>query len=213
MELEESGKIYESVSKFKVRGLKYNEVTEVYSTFAQAGGLTVTVKSENSRKIQDKDIKILKCIEEDGSCNLDEISRLTNISRSTIHYRLKKFRKMGLIKGTFAELDPQVLGLDITTVTFVNVSYDSGTAEEIGEKLASISGVFTVYYVLGDFDFIVIAKAKDKEDLKRILREIHAIDGVVKTGTHFVASTIKEEKRLLVNYNEEDLKRLFCGEK
>jgi DNA-binding Lrp family transcriptional regulator len=164
-----------------------------------------------SLKLEEKDLKILKCIEEDGNYNLDEISRLTNISRSTIHYRLKKFRKMGLIKGTFAELDPQVLGLDITTVTFVNVSYDSSTAEEIGEKLASISGVFTVYYVLGDFDFIVIAKAKDKEDLKRILREIHAIDGVVKTGTHFVTSTIKEEKRLLVNYNDEDLKKLFCG--
>ena len=166
-----------------------------------------------SLKLEEKDLKILKCIEEDGSCNLDELSKLTNISRSTIHYRLKKFRKMGLIKGTFAELDPQVLGLDITTVTFVNVSYDSSTAEEIGEKLASISGVFTVYYVLGDFDFIVIAKAKDKEDLKRILREIHAIDGVVKTGTHFVASTIKEEKRLLVNYNDEDLRKLFCGDK
>ncbi|WP_457554518.1 Lrp/AsnC family transcriptional regulator [Candidatus Pyrohabitans sp.] len=163
-----------------------------------------------SVRLEEKDIKILRCIDEDGSCNLDEISKRTSISRSTVHYRLKKFEKMGLIKGTFVELDPQVLGLDITAVTFVNVSYENATAEEIGEKLASIPGVFTVYYVLGDFDFIVIAKAKDREDLKRILREMHAIDGVVKTGTHFVASTIKEEKRLLVNYNDEILKKLFC---
>ncbi len=161
-------------------------------------------------KLEEKDIKILRCIDEDGSCNLDEISKRTSISRSTVHYRLKKFEKMGLIRGTFVELDPQILGLDITAVTFVNVSYENTTAEEIGEKLASISGVFTVYYVLGDFDFIVISKAKDREDLKRILREIHAIDGVVKTGTHFVASTIKEEKRLLVNYDDEVLKKLFC---
>ncbi len=161
-------------------------------------------------KLEEKDLKILRCLEENGSYNLDEISKITNISRSTVHYRLKKFKKMGLIKGTLIELNPEALGLDITTVTFVSVSYDNTTPEEIGQKLASISGVFAVYYILGDFDFIVIARAKDREDLKRILREIHAIDGVVKTGTHFVASIIKEEKRLLVNYNEDDLKKLFC---
>ncbi len=161
-------------------------------------------------KFEERDLKILKCIEQNGNCNLDEIAETTGMSRSTVHYRLKKYRKMGLIKGIFAELDPQKLGLDITTITFVNVRYDTSSAEEIGERLASISGVFAVYYVLGDYDFIIVAKAKDRDDLKRILREIHSIEGVIKTGTHFVASVVKEEKRILVNYNEEDLKKLFC---
>ncbi len=163
-----------------------------------------------SIKLTNKDIKILKCLEEDGIVNLDRLSKMTDISRSTIHYRLKKLKELGLIKRTFVELDPEALGLEITAVTFVNVNFDMCTAEEIGKKLTMISGVFTVYYVLGDFDFIVISRAKDKEDLKRILREIHALDGVVKTGTHFVATVLKEEKRLLVNYNEEEIRKLFC---
>ena len=163
-------------------------------------------------RLSEKDIKILKCLEENGSINLDEIAKLTNISRSTIHYRLKKLRECGLIKRTIVELDSEAMGLDITAITFVNVVFNNNTAEEIGKRLASISGVFSVYYVLGDFDFIVIMKAKDKEDLKRVLKEIHAIDGVVRTGTHFVATTIKEEKRLLVNYDDEKLRELFCGD-
>lgn len=158
----------------------------------------------------EKDIKILKCIDEDGDCNLDEISRRTNISRSTVHYRLKKFEKAGLIKGNIVEIDPQVLGLDMTTVTLVNASFENISAEEIGKEIASIQGVTVVYYVLGDFDFIVISKAKDREDLKRLLREMHSIDGVIKTGSHFVASSLKEEKRLLANYSEETLKKLFA---
>ena len=100
-------------------------------------------------KLEEKDLKILRCLEENGSYNLDEISKITN----------------------------------------------NTTPEEIGQKLASISGVFAVYYILGDFDFIVIARVKDREDLKRLLREINAIDGVVKTGTHFVASIIKFDRK------------------
>lgn len=164
-----------------------------------------------SLQLEEKDIEILRCIDEDGSCNLDEISQRTQISRSTVHYRLKKFEKMGLVKGTFVEIDPSALGLDITTVTLVNASFENRTAEDVGNKISSIQGITTVYYVLGDFDFIVVSKAKDREDLKRLLKEMHSIDGVIKTGSHFVASTIKEEKRVLANYNESTLKELFIG--
>jgi|Deesub1362A_J573_1020465.scaffolds.fasta_scaffold00105_38 DNA-binding Lrp family transcriptional regulator len=160
-------------------------------------------------KIDEKDIKILRCIDEVGNSNIDEIAKMTNISRSTIHYRLKKYQESGIIKGTLVDLDPIELGLDITAIILVNAVYEKIYAEELGEKLSKIPGVISVYYVLGGVDFILICKAMDREDLKRVLRDINSTEGVIRTGTHFVAATIKEEKRILVNYPEEMLKKLF----
>lgn len=160
-------------------------------------------------KLNKKDIKILRFIDRHGVTNLDEIARGVDISRSTVHYRMKKFFEDGTIKRTIIEVDPEKLGLDVTALVFVYVNYEKASADELGELLSKVSGVSTVYYVLGDVDFIIILKAKDKEDLKRAIKDITSIDGVVRTGTHFVVSTVKEEKRLLVNYSDEALKKLF----
>jgi DNA-binding Lrp family transcriptional regulator len=161
-------------------------------------------------KLDSKDIKILRCLDEIGNSNIDEISRAAKISRSTVHYRLRKYYDAGLIKRSLIEIDPSALGLDITAIILVNAVYEKIYAEELGEKLSKIPGITCVYYVLGGIDYIVICKAKDREDLKRILREISSTEGVIRTATHFVASTIKEEKRLLVNYPEEMLLKLIC---
>lgn len=163
-------------------------------------------------KLDDKDVKILCYVDANGSYNLDDISRDLNISRSTVHYRIKRFEEMGIIKRRLVEIDPAALGLEITSITLVYANYEKISAEKLGERLAQIPGVIAVYYVLGDVDFIVLHKAKDREDLKRILKDMSSIEGVVRTGTHFVATTIKEEKRILVNYSEEMLLKLLCSE-
>lgn len=160
-------------------------------------------------KLDEKDIQILCYIDKYGNSNLDEIAKKLKISRSTIHYRLKRYKELGIIKRAIAEIDPVALGLDITAVTLIYATYEKTNAEEVGKKLAEIPGVISVYYVLGDVDFIVLHKSKDREDLKRILKEMGSIEGVVRSGTHFVASTVKEEKRILVNYPEKMLQKLL----
>lgn len=160
-------------------------------------------------KLNKKDIRILKFIDQHGATNLDEIAKGVRMSRSTVHYRMKKFYDDGTIRRTIIEIDPEKLGLEVTALVFVYVNYEKVSADELGELLSKVSGVNTVYYVLGDVDFILILKVKDKEDLKRAIKDITSIEGVVRTGTHFVVSTIKEEKRLLINYSDEALRKLF----
>ncbi len=159
--------------------------------------------------LNQKDIKILRYIDEHGATNLNDIAEGINISRSTVHYRIRKFQEDGIIKKTIVEIAPDKLGLDVTSITFVYANYEKTNAEELGEKLSKVSGVSAVYYVLGDVDFILILKTKDKEGLKRTIKDITSIEGVIRTGTHFVVSAVKEEKRLLVNYNDEAIRELF----
>ena len=148
-----------------------------------------------------------------GISNLDAIAESLKISRSTVHYRIRKLRKYGIIKRNIMELDPEKLGLEVSAITSIYVSTDKihwyAESTDVGKKISKISGVIAVYYVLGNVDFVAFLRAKDKNDLQRLLKDISSIRGVIRTDTKFVASTIKEEKRLLINFNDNHIEGIL----
>tara|TARA_B100001971_G_C17657789_1_gene271236 strand:- start:86 stop:433 length:348 start_codon:yes stop_codon:yes gene_type:complete len=111
------------------------------------------------------------------------------------------------------ELDPEKLGLEVSAITSIYVSTDKihwyAESTDVGKKISKISGVIAVYYVLGNVDFVAFLRAKDKNDLQRLLKDISSIRGVIRTDTKFVASTIKEEKRLLINFNDNHIEGIL----
>lgn len=158
-------------------------------------------------------LEILYKISEMKEVNLERIARELNVPKSTVHYNFKKMEEMGVIKGIVLDVDSNLLGLDITAITFVRTRYAGESGGEIGKKLAEIPGVFAVYYLLGDIDFIVISKAVNREDLKRIIGSIARVEGVERTSTQYVLNTIKEEKDIITCYPFEFAKSLFISEK
>jgi|TARA_B100001964_G_scaffold245768_1_gene335776 Lrp/AsnC family leucine-responsive transcriptional regulator len=164
-------------------------------------------------ELNKNDLRILQYMDKFGSTNLDAIADSLKISRSTVHYRIRKLRKYGIIKRSVMELDPEKLGLEVSAITSVYVSTDKihwyAESEDVGKKISKISGVVAVYYVLGDVDFLVFLRAKDKKDLQRLLKDVSSIKGVIRTDTKFIASTIKEEKRLLINFHENHLEEIL----
>ena len=65
--------------------------------------------------LDEKDIQILRRVEQDYEVNLEELSEELGISKSTIHYRLKKLKEDGVITRAMAEVDPEVFGLNSKT--------------------------------------------------------------------------------------------------
>ena len=113
--------------------------------------------------------------------------------KSTVFYSLKELERKGYIKGYQAILDPKALDFDFTAITFVNTKYEPGYHRKIGEQLAKIKGVRAVYFVFGDIDLILIVSARNRKQYLKILEEIMNIEGVVRTSSHIVADTIKED--------------------
>jgi len=145
-------------------------------------------------------IKILYEISESGEINLEAISKNLGVSKSTIYYNYKKLEESGLIKKITLDLNDSLLGLEITAITFVWGRYSGASGEEIGDEIAKIPGVVSVYHMLGDIKYIVISKALNREDLKRIINSMANIEGVDRTSTQFTLNIIKEERDLLKCY-------------
>jgi DNA-binding Lrp family transcriptional regulator len=67
---------------------------------------------------------------------------------------------------------------------------------EVGENISKIRQTIGVYNVTGDSDILVIAKFKSRQDLSDFTKTILKMAHVVRTKTHVVLNTLKEEQSL-----------------
>lgn len=154
------------------------------------------------------DLEILRHFDREGEVDVDTLSEELDVSPSTIYYRLETYRDRGLVDGTIADLDPSGLGFELTAITEIKSEYGPGY-EEIAERLTELSGVQSVYFMLGETSFTVISRLRDHDHLKELIDDIIHTDGVAHSSTQLVLRTFKDEPRLLVNYDDEDLRRII----
>ena len=137
------------------------------------------------------DKKIIKVLEDDARTSLRKISELVKVSLGTVSTRVKKMEKTGVIKGYSVILDPDQIGWELNVV--IGLRIQKGRLIEIQEKIAKDSRVHGVYDVTGDFDSMVIARAKNRKDLDDLSKNVLSIDGVERSITHLVLNTVKEK--------------------
>jgi Lrp/AsnC family leucine-responsive transcriptional regulator len=145
-------------------------------------------------KIDDLDLKILRGLQKDCRI-LQEIADSLDTPVSTIHYRVRRLEKEGVIKGYFAQLDSSKLNLAIQSIIHVYAKHGP-SFEDLGLQIADIDGVSNVYWAYGEVDFFVFARAHDLEEFNTIIRKIMNIDGVDKTNSHVIAKVVKDDMTL-----------------
>lgn len=155
------------------------------------------------------DFEILQRLDRDGDIEVDKLSEELDVSESTIYYRMQNYREKGIIRNRATELDPEQLGLDMKVITEIDADYDGPGYEIVAEKISSLSGVQSVYFMLGEMSFYVISRVLDHDHLQELMEEIIQTDGVKDSTTNVVLRTFKDQERLLTNYSEEDMKQIF----
>lgn len=146
-------------------------------------------------KIDQVDRKIINVILETGEFNLREIGNKVGISKSTVHNRLKRLKEIGFIKGLIPLIDQNMFRNYITAVSVIRAQYGPMYSDEIGEKIKNIEGIWALYYVLGENDFVALIRAKSRDDLEDILKKVSKIKGVERSNTLLVLSILKEDPR------------------
>lgn len=154
-------------------------------------------------ELDETDIAILAEMEESTEKNLKELSDQLDLSKSAIHYRMKKLKENGVVRRIAAEVNPHALGLDMVLFTDVMVSHESGYAEEIGEEITDIPGVSRVYYMMGDVDFMVVSRVQNHDQMHALIDDLVKIDGVNSTSSRFVIQEIKDDSQVVSNMSDE----------
>ncbi len=139
------------------------------------------------------DKRILNILVKDSNQTLKEIGKKAGLfSASSVSKRITGLEKEGIIKGYHADVDYVNMGLGFLTVTFVRAKYQSGYSGDIGRKLSEIRGIASVYFLLGEIDFVIIAVCRSKEDYSKILDQISAINGVERSDSRTVLEVFRD---------------------
>lgn len=148
-----------------------------------------------SVEVDDTSIRVLKEFLRDARQSFREVARRTGFSSGTVASRMKELEEQGVIKKYTVQLDYERLGYELTAVTEVIVS--EGMMMEVGEKIAGISQAVNVYNVTGDSDIMIVAKFKTRQQLSDFTKGLTKMPYVVRTKTHVVLNTLKEDYSLL----------------
>lgn len=139
------------------------------------------------------DYKILRILEKDSNTSLQEIGRQVGIfSPSAISRRIKHLRDLGVIKKYGIGINNEELGLNFLTVTLVRAKYDRNYIKEVSDKIGKIRGVVSVYFLLGDIDFVLTTVSRTKEDYEMILDSLTEIVEIERTDSRTVLKIFKE---------------------
>ena len=140
--------------------------------------------------MDDTDRKIISVLQRDGRASLRKISEEVGVALGTVSNRVNRMEESGTIKGYSVILDPDKIGWNLNVV--IGLRIEKGRLIEIQEKISRDHRVSAVYDVTGDFDSMIIARAKDREDLDNLIKNVMSIDGIERSLTHLVLNTVKE---------------------
>jgi DNA-binding Lrp family transcriptional regulator len=131
------------------------------------------------------DRRIVDALAKDGRMSIRTLAESLHISRANAYARLERLLSSGVIRGFRAEVDPGAVGL--ATSAFVTINLRQGEWRDVSARLHAVPGVAHIALVGGEFDAIVLVRARDNADLRRIvLDEIHGIPGVLSTRTQLI---------------------------
>lgn len=142
------------------------------------------------------DRKIISILQKDARLSYREIAKKLGIAVGTVYNRLKKLEEEKVILGFTPKLDYSKLGYDLTTI--IGVRAQGKRIIEIEREISKDPHVACVYDVTGEYDIIVIAKFRGREDMNKFVKKLLRIDGVEKTYTHVAMEVVKEDLTLEV---------------
>lgn len=144
--------------------------------------------------MDDIDVQIMKMLQEDGRASHEEIGRRLNLSRPTIHQRVKRLESDGVIKKYKAMIDWGKLGQ--TTNVLIYVKMNSGKCEETAQKIMDIrvpnTDIEEGYRVAGEWCMVFKVRSDTPQSISKLLDALWTVKGIAETSTIFILSTIFE---------------------
>lgn len=145
------------------------------------------------------DHSILDLLQRDGRSTQLEISRTVGLSQPAVAERIRKLEERGVITGYTARVDAKKLGKDITAFIGVTIEHPK-YFEGFAKKVTAMPEILEAHRVAGQDSYMLKVKTSNTRTLDQLLVEtLRMIEGVTRTNTTIVLSSIKEETHVQVS--------------
>jgi DNA-binding Lrp family transcriptional regulator len=135
------------------------------------------------------DRRIVALLRENARRSFKDIGDQVHLSAPAVKRRVDRLEADGIIRGYAAVVDPHAYGWHAEA--FVDL-YCNGRmpGEAIKRAVASEPGVVSAHTVAGEASALLHVMAEDTQDLESCLERIRATEGIDRTVTEVVLSTL-----------------------
>ena len=141
--------------------------------------------------LDNTDFKILEILQKNARTTASEIAEFVGLSVPAAAERIKKLSDAKIIERFTVKLAEKELGFDMCAFISV-VNSSSEHYEEIISNALTNPAIMECHSVTGDGSHLLKVRVRSSTELEKLLRDIQAWTGVIRTHTSVVMSTYKE---------------------
>ncbi|MCY4397650.1 MAG: Lrp/AsnC family transcriptional regulator [Rhodospirillaceae bacterium] len=150
-----------------------------------------------SVKLDEADLRILRCLQSDASVSMDELAAKANLSRNACWRRVKQLEERQVIRGRVALIDPDTVDLGLSVFVIIRTSAHEkdwlGKFEEAVRTLPEIQGA---HRMTGDIDYVLRLRVPNVKGYDRFYKRLIAKVPISEISASFVMDDIKDTTAL-----------------
>ncbi len=145
--------------------------------------------------LDERDRQILAILQEDARATFGQIGQRVGLAASSVHSRIRKLERAGVIRAFRADVDPGSVGLFVTALVSV-MPLDARQPDDLPDRVREFPEVEACHSVAGDENYILKVRTQTTTELEDLLRRLREKGGV-NTRTTVVLSTPFEHRPLV----------------
>lgn len=148
-----------------------------------------------SDMIDGKDELILTELKKNARNSTKNIAETIRLPRVTVHDRIQKMSKQGIIKSFTVSIDYKKIGYFTEVFVFISFLPNPDISQrELAQRIAQLPGVYEVHIISGEYDLLLKVREKTLQDIGTlVVDKIRHLKGVGTTLTFACFETIKED--------------------
>ena len=111
-----------------------------------------------------------------------EVAKKVFVSGGTVHVRMRKLEKMGVVRGTKLDIDYDKLGYNISSYIGIYLE-KSFLYKETVKSLKKIPEIVEIHAITGQYTIFIKIICKDTSHFRNFLDTVHKVKGITRTET------------------------------
>ena len=139
-------------------------------------------------QIDELDVRIISALLADARRPYLELAKQLKVSGGTIHVRMNKLAKAGIVRGSKLVLDYKRLGYDISAYIGINL-HNARDYDKVLLRLREFPLIMEAHYTTGQYNIFAKLHVKSVTDLHSFLLKLQGVKEIQSTQTIMILDT------------------------
>ncbi|MCW4033556.1 MAG: AsnC family transcriptional regulator [Candidatus Bathyarchaeota archaeon] len=147
-------------------------------------------------KLDSVDVAILRALSEDGRKSLRQLAKIVNVTTPTVHARLKRMMRTGLISRIAPIYNVDKLDKGVGALIWLKI--EASIVAHVTSEFKNLEEVKGIFFTTGEGNLLLKIFVTSYDKIKPITDRITSIKGVHLLSTQMITKTLKDEQGIII---------------